>query len=119
MWYGDYSIQHFLDNLFCFVSSHSIDYNGFTGYIHEFGTFYLVDIRSSKSFSSGEVIKIPHNLKIKFPASIDYIPLSPATGGKGNSQYVRLTSRNIEILCTIDGLNATIFLYCYIPKLII
>lgn len=65
------------------------------------------------------MIKIPHNLKIKFPENIVYIPLSPATGGKGNSQFARLTTRNIEILCTPEGLNGTIFLHCYIPKLII
>ena len=108
-----------LDNLFCFVSSHSIDYNGFTGYIYEFGTFYLVDIKSTKSFSASETIKIPHNLNIKFPKNVIYIPLSPATGGKGVSQSARLTARNIEILCTPEGLNATIFLYCYVPKLVI
>lgn len=108
-----------LDNLFSFVSSHSIDDNGFTGYIHEFGTFYLVDIKSSKSLSAGEIIKISHNLKIKFPESVVYIPLSPTTGSKGVSQFTRLTTRNIEILCTPEGLNATIFLHCYIPKLVI
>ena len=65
------------------------------------------------------MIKIPHNLKIKFPGNIAYIPLSPVTSGNGVSQNVKLTSKYIEILCAPEGLKPTIFLYCYIPKLII
>ena len=74
---------------------------------------------SYEAFSKGSRILIEHNLKIKLPIGINFIPLSPLTGGNGISQFSRIGPSSIEILIGTTGLSPTCFLYSYAPKLIV
>ena len=118
MWYGDYSILHFLDNLHNLICVHNINSNDFTGNIYEFGSFYLINLSSQKAFKNGVII-IEHNLNIKFPIGINSIGLSPITGGNSFAQNVKIGRSSIEILVSSSGLAPTVFFNAFVPKLII
>lgn len=106
-----------LSNLHSFLVTHSINSNGFTGNIYEFGSFYLINLSSQKAFKN-EVVVIKHGLNLNFPVGITSIGLPPITGGSSFTQNVKIGRNTIEILVSSTGLNPTIFFNAVVPKLV-
>ncbi|WP_293958316.1 hypothetical protein [uncultured Fusobacterium sp.] len=109
-------LDYLLGNLHSFLVTHSINSNGFTGNIYEFGSFYLINLSSQKAFKN-EVVVIEHGLNLNFPVGINFIGLPPITGGSSFTQNVKIGRNTIEILVSSTGLNPSIFFNAFVPKL--
>ena len=112
----DNKVYYLVSNLHSFLVTHSINSNGFTGNIYEFGSFYLINLSSQKVFKN-EVVVIEHGLNLNFPVGINSIGLPPITGGSSFTQNVKIGRNTIEILVSSTGLNPSIFFNAFVPKL--
>ena len=106
-----------LGNLNTLVQTHKIDSNDFKGEIYEFNSFYLFRLLSNTAMTSNETKVITHNLNINIPLSCNFIPIVSATGNGTGSRFAILKQNTIEIMAPGAGINPTIYLYAFAPKL--
>ena len=113
----DNKVYYLVSNLNTLVQTHKIDSNDFKGEIYEFNSFYLFRLLSNTAMTSNETKVITHNLNINIPLSCNFIPIVSATGNGTGSRFAILKQNTIEIMAPGAGINPTIYLYAFAPKL--
>ena len=97
------------------IKVHEINANNFKGQIYECKSFYIFNLASTSTIN--DVIRITHNLNIKFPPGINYVGIQTSSS-TGPAHYALLKSNEIFIQAPNNPMLPSLYIYDIIPKFV-